>query len=441
MNLKKLFFSIAIVLGAIPVVTGCSNKVDYVSKCKLDSSLSYSSGNFLDNGIGLVTVKKYVDGDTTHFNQVESSARLVKVRYLGVDTPESTGQIEPWGKAASKFTKSKLEKAKTIVLTKEVSEIGSAATTDSTGSRFKAFVWFSEKANAKISDLKCLNLLLVQEGYSTGKGLSGSSLTQYFTDADLQAQKLKLHIWSTKSDPDYYQGPATQTTLQELAEYFADDGYESAFNGAKVVVEGVVCKTSGDYDAFICDTVDGIQYGLYIFAGYKSYTPMRTLGNRIRITGTYTVFYGNPQLASVSYNPFLPSEDDMSIISTGNDYTIEEATVTEISNKESVNKIVKMNNLTVYGGYTEIDATTLQPSGALTLRANDAEGNKISIRVPDDVWVEDDDGVRIRDWEYFKDKTVSLVGVINFYAPDEEDPDNGYYQIKLCIKTDFQVVA
>ena len=363
------------------------------------------------------------------------------MRYLGVDTPESTGQIEPWGKAASKFTKSTLEKAKTIVLTKEVSEIGSAATTDSTGSRFKAFVWFSEKANAKVSELKCLNLLLVQEGYSTGKGLSGSSLTHFFTDADLQAQKLKLHIWSDKDDPDYYKGPATVTTLQELAEYFADDGYESAFNGAKVTVEGVVCKTSGDYDAFICDTIDGIQYALYIFAGYKSYTPMRGLGNRIKITGTYTIFYGNPQLTSVSYNPFLPSEDDMSIISTGNDYTIEETTVTAVSNKESVNKVVKLNNLTVYDGYTEIDATTREPSGALTLRAKDADQNQMSIRIPEDVWVENEQGVRIRDWAVFKDRVVSLVGCINFYAPNEEDPDTGYYQIKLCIKTDFEFVA
>jgi hypothetical protein len=44
-----------------------------------------------------VTVKQYVDGDTTHFN-VPSSAGLgtdvLKARYLAVNTPESTGKIE-----------------------------------------------------------------------------------------------------------------------------------------------------------------------------------------------------------------------------------------------------------------------------------------------------------------------------------------------------------
>ena len=442
-KLLKLFLPIILAVGAGAALIGCSNKTNYVNQCKLDASLTYEGKNFLDDGIGLVTLKKCVDGDTSHFNQIEDVARLVKVRYMGVDTPESTGQIEPWGKAASNFTKSKLEKAKTIVLTKDIPEIGTAATVDSTGSRYKGFVWVSEKANAKITDLKLLNLWLVQEGFSSGKGLSGSPLTQYFTDADLQAQKLKLHIWSDKEDPNYYKGPSIKTNLKELAECFEEDASESSFNGAKVTVEGVVCKTSGEYDAFISEIIDGVEYGLYLFAGYKGYDPIRTVGNRVEVTGTYTIYYGNPQLTNLSYGGgfFDSSDDDMKLISTGNPVSISKSTVEEVTTRAMVNRIVELENLEVYGGYTEIDKTTTKPSGALTLRTNDTNGNQISVRVPEDVWVEDEKGVRVRDWEYFNGKTVSLIGCINFYAPDEENPDSGYYQIKLCIKEDFHVVG
>ena len=45
MNLRKVFFTVALALAAVPAVAGCSNKVDYVSKCRLDSSLSYSSNH------------------------------------------------------------------------------------------------------------------------------------------------------------------------------------------------------------------------------------------------------------------------------------------------------------------------------------------------------------------------------------------------------------
>ena len=64
------------------------------------------------------TVKTYVDGDTTHFNVPSSviDSGLLKARYLAINTPESTGQIEPWGKKASNYTKETLMKATSIIL-------------------------------------------------------------------------------------------------------------------------------------------------------------------------------------------------------------------------------------------------------------------------------------------------------------------------------------
>ena len=34
---------------------------------------------------------------------------VLKARYIAINTPESTGSIEPWGKKAANFTKTKLQ--------------------------------------------------------------------------------------------------------------------------------------------------------------------------------------------------------------------------------------------------------------------------------------------------------------------------------------------
>ena len=446
---KLSFLVMALAIGVItPVVTSCGqNKTDYVSQCVLTDYIELTSAegkNFLDNGIGKATVKKYIDGDTTHFYQEDS--RVVKSRYIGVDTPESTGQIEKWGKAASNFTKSKLEAAKTIVLTSDINDIGKAAAVDSTGSRFKGLVWISEKENAPIGELKCLNLWLVQEGYSFGKGMKDSPLNQFFVDADLQAQNKKLNLYSPEDtvDPLFYVGPAVETSLEELSETYEEDGIETSWNGAKVAVTGVVCKTSGQYDCFIIDKNEetGKEYGLYVFAGYKTYSPMRTPGNKVRFVGTYTIYNGNPQLTNVAYNGsfFDAGEDDMKLISKNNPFEIREETVENITNRASINKVVTVKNLTIYSGYTETDKTTQKPSGAFTFRATDPNDKDISIRIPDDVWViNPETESRVTDWEELQGATVTLTACINYFASNEDDPYKGYYQLKLCNKDDITV--
>lgn len=58
-----------------------------------------------------VTLNKCVDGDTAWFNIKDEK---IKVRFLAIDTPESTNKIEPYGKEASKFTCDILLNAKKI---------------------------------------------------------------------------------------------------------------------------------------------------------------------------------------------------------------------------------------------------------------------------------------------------------------------------------------
>ena len=58
-----------------------------------------------------VTLNKCVDGDTAYFMLNE---KIIKTRFLAIDTPESTNEIEEYGKEASTFTCNALTNAKKI---------------------------------------------------------------------------------------------------------------------------------------------------------------------------------------------------------------------------------------------------------------------------------------------------------------------------------------
>lgn len=452
---KIKFFALvaSLVLGVLPILTGCgASKHDYVKDCKLDTTYSLASNTFLDNGIGEVTLKQTVDGDTAHFYQKEvdtaahPTGRVVKVRFLGVDTPESTGQIEPWGKKASAFTSSKLLSAKTIVLTVDVANIGTAAQFDSTGTRYVGFVWVSDVENCPLADLQLLNLWVVQEGWSNAKSITESLLVDYFIDADMQAQKLKLGQWAG-DDPDYDKGAANETTIKIIMDSFVDDGDDCPWIDCKVAVEGIVYKVVGT-DCYInrwfTDPVSNevAQYGLYIFSGYKNYAPLKSLGSLIRVVGNFQNHYGSPQLTNVSYNALYPTDDDMSILEKTATEGIKIPTVhaADVVDKPvKLNDIVRLENLTPTGGYNEKDATTQEYSGAFTLNCTDSVNAAITIRVPSDVWALDVDGNRVTDYAYYTTlaKTLNITGAFTVF----ESSTSGHvtYQIKLCYKTDLTI--
>ena len=115
LRMTRLLALLVAVLMLLPFAVACDkNKgdsdpehvhVDYVADTKLDMS---SDSLKIE-----ATVKTYIDGDTTHFYVDDTSAfpeGFVKARYLAIDTPESTGKIEAWGKTAASFTKEKLKK-------------------------------------------------------------------------------------------------------------------------------------------------------------------------------------------------------------------------------------------------------------------------------------------------------------------------------------------
>ncbi len=408
-------------------------RIDYVSQTKIASS-DWKTKKFLTDGVGAVTLYNTVDGDTAHFKE---GNQIIKVRFNGVNTPESTGKIEPWGHAASEFTGDNLTNAKTIIIETEPNENTGGPVADSTGSRYLCWVWISDKPidEEDGSTLKLLNLMLVDGSYSSAKGVAGSVYSQTFINCDLQAQKDNLRIWSKDLDPDYYYGSAINTNIKEVC--LNSDEYL----GKRVVVEGIVTRTLGlnvYIQEFYDDDDSGISetYGIYIFSSYTEYRSLFVRGYRLRVVGVVSEYpsgSGHIQLVDVSYNKYIPDEEnDMKIISKGNAYEALELSPAEALNKDHYCVLVKFYNVTVTGGYGGRKEDS--DSNAMTLYAKDSNGYKFNIRIDSSTFIKDTDGNTIETYRYFVGKTFDISGMVGYY---ESVSGNQTYQLMLVATSDI----
>ena len=146
----------------------------------------YIGKTLKEDGVEQVTLASAIDGDTAHF--YTQSGEYIKVRFLGVDTPESTYQKEAWGKAASNFMKELLQNAKTIVV-----EFDKKGNIMDTYDRYLAYVW---------ADGVLTNLELVKNGYSTMKLASSSKYFDAFYEAEYLVSQTGRRVWG-EVDPNY----------------------------------------------------------------------------------------------------------------------------------------------------------------------------------------------------------------------------------------------
>lgn len=277
---------------------GDANWVDYVYDGSVKLELDYKGHDFYRDGIGQFNLKTAIDGDTAHFVQSDSSKNqeTMKARFYGIDTPESTGKVQEWGKPASIFTKEKLLEADangTIVVSSAQSSYG-APEPDSTGSRYVSLVWVNmTKKNANYDELVLLNLWIVQEGLSWVKNVQ--SMPQYqdtFYKAEQQAKDYKLCLFSDEKDPYKNYGDYEDASLldikKEIGLTLSDPEHKNAYDNALIRIQGTVAGYSNHIlylQDFVWNDPDdeskGGEYcGINIFVGMGSisskYTKLNT---------------------------------------------------------------------------------------------------------------------------------------------------------------------
>lgn len=399
--------------------------IDYVERIKLDLNSSTKKQEVKWGN------QSHIDGDTSHFEVSRDidPTGTIKARYLAIDTPESTGQIEEWGKAASRFTKEKLSTAASIML-----ESDSENWNYDGNGRYLVWVWYKPTADA---DYRCLNIELLQNGLGASSKASDGLYGSTAVAAIAQATKEKLYMFSGQKDPEYPYGEAASVTLKELRTHVAD------YNGKKVAVEGIITYNS-DYTAYLesYDAESDMWYGMQIFYGYNSQLiPVLAQGAMVRIVGVVTEFYGTYQISSLTYNRMRPEDPaNTSQISTGNTVAFQEVSAAQFTGNKTVpmgdeNKTfsfgelavstsISMKNLKVESIYTS--GPSASDEGAMTLTCS-VDGIKISVRT---AVLKDADGNLITASAY-EGKTIDIQGIVDCY--------NGNYQIRVFSPNDIIV--
>ena len=304
-------------ISSSEVSTGEKKFVDYATNLKFDEN---SGRKWTD-----ATVKQTIDGDTTHFYVPNTVAPdgVLKARYLGINTPESTGKVEPWGKTASKYTKSKLTAEGTLI---RIESNDGLWNVDSTGERHLVYVWYKSPT---MTDYKCLNIELMQEGYSKGKGGGSTVYGEYFQKAQSQAMDFKLHVFSEEKDPDFYYGDYVETTIRGLKESPQD------YEGTLVRFNGLITKINAntayvvDYDA-----ENELYYGMQVFYGYDSSVGSNMqVGNLVSFCGTYQYYEAGQvyQVSGLTYMAMKPNySKNLRVLETGVTVTPVEITATQL---------------------------------------------------------------------------------------------------------------
>ena len=284
-------------LAKTPVTDSMKLNLDYQGK-----KFAHEEGGTSDH-IGKVTVKSYTDGDTTNFTE-EGYNQTIKLRYLGVNTPESTAKVEPWGKKASNFTKHVLETAYEVVL---VNDPDSSAFEefDGSGGRWLGFVWYRRSAT---EDFRCLNLEIVEQAYSINYLFEDSEkcpYLKYFMKAEANAKKYKIRVHGTP-DPDWHDDEPVDASIRQIRDHYDEYGIsEEGSSGLPLIITGLVVGLIGDSpilkDVRDPDPDTGEYATMYGYTGYGSgLASLVHVGDVVKFKCRATKFSDNIQLSGIN---------------------------------------------------------------------------------------------------------------------------------------------
>ncbi len=409
--------------------------VDYASQVKFDNN----SGRVYAE----VTVKTYVDGDTTHFNISNSSfdGTVLKARYLAVNTPESTGQIEPWGKKASNYTKEALKSATSIIVESNDGKWNA----DSTGDRYLVWVWYKSENDA---DYRNLNLELLQSGLARSSKMSDTCYADVCVKIFNQASTYKLYVHSQEQDPDFYYGEAYPITLKELKTNI------ETYRDTRVSFEANVVRNSKTQCTAYLEEYDeetGLYFGIQVFYGYNLGSEgeqILSAGNRVRIVGSVQYYEtgGTYQISDIKYNEMKPNdESNIQLISSGYSASYTEISASEFMNgkvdidvtvideegEESiVTKTFDRGFLTMHGsatlkGLTITDLYTTKNEdssnyGAISITCRADDGTEVVLRT---TVLKNSDGTTVTQSEFPIGSRIDAKGIVDVF--------DGVYQLKI----------
>lgn len=470
-TLSKIFISLSLILGAFSF-TACkvdpkkdqeTTHIDYASLDTARLAIDYKNRSFLTDGIAKVNLQTAIDGDTAHFKE-DGNEDLIKCRFYGIDTPESTGKIQPYGQAASNYTKAKLKEANskgTIVISVPQDEY-CAPSFDSTGTRYLALIWINEtEKDADYKSLKLLNLMLVQEGYSEVKNADEMPrLQDIFWDALAQAKEEKLNLFSGQDDPLFNYGDYEPIDIldykkewvKQLEAEANGETYVSSYAGMNVKIVGTVVGLANGilYLQNYYSKENGGRYDYGEYAAINVYTGMGSVPSKYTKPNTYLKLCGNVsnsenfglQVSGCEWAPYSDREDNAEVLISANnnvdEYKLKTFDVSLSDLKqgdyELLNQYVAIEEkVVVTGGYTSA-------KDSITLYVRTLDGTKSDMNVYVSFYYQPGDNATIKyeTHEAFVGKTFSLSGIL---ASHKNSSGKSYLQILPRGSSDMVLIS
>lgn len=340
-----------------------SNPYDYYFSNKISfadtgTSIKKNGKNtgFIADGVAKLKLKSVTDGDTAVFHLSDGEADTytvagksypyVTIRFQGIDTPESTSSIDPWGKAASNYGKKLLKEAEGIIV--DATDVASSDDTsnnyvnrlDSNGTRWIALVWYCPKGGNPddLSQYRSYQLDIIESCYSEGiyfrskrmiytadkttepilrsrymqvtDLISGETEDRYgsmsigevFYEAGLRMQrcseKLRIH-GAIDEHYDYSKNP-TEVSITEVLKNIEDNSEDNYMTrGTYVQIKGVITRFIGS-NFYLMDE-QGTPLYVYMGINGNSICDAYSTGDTIKIRGRICEYGGQYQMSGVVF--------------------------------------------------------------------------------------------------------------------------------------------
>jgi micrococcal nuclease len=176
MRLSPRFRPTALALLTVITLLGCAGEAEISGSAR---EATTTPSPYVRPGLTRAIVARVVDGDTI---RVEIEGQEYRVRYIGIDTPETVDPRRPvgcFGKEASERNRQLVE-GQTVGLEKDISE------TDSFD-RLLRYVWVADRM---------INATLVEEGYALASTYPPDvRYSDQFAALQAQAREASRGLW------------------------------------------------------------------------------------------------------------------------------------------------------------------------------------------------------------------------------------------------------
>lgn len=414
-------------------------------------------GKFIADKVAKLKLKSVTDGDTAVFHlngEMDTYTSSVNpngysyltIRFLCVDTPESTSSIDPWGKKASTYAKELLENAEGIIV--DASDLENnekyTARLDSNGTRWLGLIWYCPSGGnpEDLSQYRLYQLDLIEECYShctgslstnryayTAKKASepilysryeesyGSlKLGEVLYEAELRMADLGLRIHGETDDAfDYSKTPTSMTitdALKNIDEYMA--------KGTFVELTGVITRFVGNN--FYFEDEKGTALYVYMGISGKSINRMFKQGDTIKIRGRLCSYGGQYQMSGIEFK-----EETFTKVTGADAIAMPEPTA--ITGKETKDELTALIGKLVTSTFT-LEGYNTYPSkdGSYTMYSSvdvdylvnaGAQYTSLNIRINGTL------APGYKKTEFTENATYTVTGILSVYSEmDLQNPSN-----------------